>query len=443
VGVTKPIKTTETKLKRIAKLSVEDSQMEFKWLMPHFNDESLKECYRQIDGRRAVGADGVTKEEYGKSLDENIKFLISKMKAMNYRPQPVREVLIPKHDGRGGTRPLGISNFEDKLIQMMAAKVLNSIYDPNFHEFSFGFRPGRSCHDAIKSLSDDLHSNWCEVVIDVDLKNFFGSINHDLLLKCLRVKIKDDKFLRYIKRMLKSGVLRNNDLYCTEEGTTQGSIVSPILANIVAHYVIDEWFEKVAKKHTRKPVRMFRYADDLVICCQYTSDAYRVRKALQLRLEKFGLALNEDKTKLVRFSKLAARNGTKQETFDFLGFTFYIGRTLKGKSCVRVKTSRKRMKSKLVNVKVWMKANRHKGTMKELWDLFRIKLRGHIQYYGVSFNIHYVQRFIIRAEYLFFKWINRRGGRKRTSWTNFIKFINQYPPPKVVVCHNLLQWNCK
>ena len=162
MSVTKPNKTTATKLKRIASLSRGDSKLEFKWLMPHFNEGSLKECFRQINGRRSVGADGVTKKEYGRSVDEKIKSLVDRMKTMSYRPQPVREVLIPKHDSKGGTRPLGISNFEDKLIQMMASKVLNSIYDPIFHECSYGFRSGRSCHDAIKALSDDLHNNWCE-----------------------------------------------------------------------------------------------------------------------------------------------------------------------------------------------------------------------------------------------------------------------------------------
>ena len=440
MGETKPNKTMATKLKRIAELSGRDSSARFKWLMPHFNEESLKECYRQLDGRRAVGADGVTKEEYGQSLNGNVSSLVAKMKTMSYRPNPVREVLIPKHDGKGGVRPLGISNLEDKIVQMMASKVLNSIYDPVFHDCSFGFRPGRSCHDAIRSLSNYLHNNWVEVVIDVDLKNFFGSIDHDLLLKCLRVKVEDEKFLRYITRMLKSGVLKSGDLYRTEEGTPQGSIVSPVLANIVAHYVIDEWFEKVAKKYVRKPISMVRYADDLVICCQYTSDAHRVKRALKSRLAKFGLELNEDKTKFVKFSKHAASQGLKQQTFDFLGFTFYIGQTLRGKQCVRLKTSRKRMKSKIMKVKEWMKLNRHKGTTKELWDAFRIKLLGHIQYYGVSFNIHYVRRFVIRAEFIFFKWINRRGGRgKSISWRNFIKFINEYPPPDVKVCHNLLQ----
>lgn len=440
MGETKPNKSMETKLKRIAELSRENSQKEFKWLMPHFNEESLKECFKQLDGQKAVGENGITKREYGISLDANIKSLVGKMKTMSYKPGPVREVQIPKHDGKSGTRPLGISNLEDKIVQMMASKVLTSIYDPIFYDFSYGFRPGKSCHDAVRALSDYLHKNWVEVVIDVDLKNFFGSINHDLILKCLRRKICDEKFLRYIVRMLKSGVLKADGLYVTEEGTPQGSIVSPILANIVAHYVIDEWFEKIVKKHTRRAVSMVRYADDLVICCQYTSDAYRIRQALQRRLTKFGLQLNEDKTKLVKFSKQAASQGRKQETFDFLGFTIYVGKTRQGKCCIKVKTSRKRMKSKLVKVKEWMKKYRHKGTLKELWDIFRIKLKGHIQYYGVSFNIHYVQRFVIRAQYIFFKWVNRRGGRgKSINWGNFMKFINQYPPPKAVVCHSLIQ----
>ena len=275
MGITKPILKTETKLRRIAKLSREDSCAKFSWLMPHFNKESLLACFHQLNGSKAVGIDGVTKENYGKNLENNIDDLLSKMKSMSYRPGAVRRVMIPKDDGKGGPRPLGISNFEDKIIQLMASKILESIYEPIFNDKSYGFRPKRSCHTAIKALSDHLHNDWVESVLDVDLKNFFGTINHDKLLKILSLKIKDKTFLRYIMRMLKSGILTEEGLIKTEEGSPQGSIVSPILANIFAHYGIDEWVDKIVRKHCKRRIEIFRYCDDFVICCvnhqNYTS----------------------------------------------------------------------------------------------------------------------------------------------------------------------------
>ena len=265
-GETKPVKPTETKLRRIATLSGENSRMEFKFLMPHFNRMSLTGCFHELDGKKAVGADRKTKEDYGGNLDENISNLLSRMKAMAYLPAPVREVLIPKEDGK--KRPLGISNFEDKIVQLMMSKVLEAIYEPIFHDFSYGFRRGRNCHQAVKALQNHLFKNRTEVVIDIDLKNFFGSISHKKMMALLGMKVKDYRFYRYVARMLKAGVLSDGELKVSEEGTPQGSICSPILANMYAHYAIDEWFTHHVRPRVSPQTRMFRYADDLVICCQ-------------------------------------------------------------------------------------------------------------------------------------------------------------------------------
>ena len=419
-------------------LSNGDHRLEFKWLMPHFNRESLIECFHELDGKKAVGADGVTKEEYGRNLEGNIDDLLKRMRTMSYRPGPVREVLIPKDDGKGGCRPLGISNFEDKIVQLMASKVLEAIYEPVFYDCSYGFRPGRSCHMAIKSLSKYLHDNWVETVIDVDLKNFFGTIDHWKLIKILAMKIKDERFLRYITRMLKSGVLSDGGIIVTEEGSPQGSVVSPILANIFAHYALDDWINKIVKRHARRKVEVFRYCDDFVICCRYQSDAFRIRSALDKRMKRFSLVLNESKTKLVRFSKYAYSKGLRQGCFDFLGFNFYIGTTVKGNSCVKVKTSRKRFRSKLAKVKSWIKLNRHKATLKQLWDRFRVKLNGHIRYYGVSFNSRSIRNFLFKSVAIFHKWMNRRSGRRSLNWKKFLDFIKIFPLPKVHIYHSLL-----
>jgi RNA-directed DNA polymerase len=433
-GRTQPDSTTATKLKRIAQISRERPDAEFRWLMPHFNPASLSACFRQLDGKKAAGADGMSKNDYALGLDDRLEDLVKRMKGMSYRPGPVREVLIPKEGSEGGFRALGISNIEDKIVQSMAARILSAIYEPTFRNCSYGFRPGRSCHTAIKDLSTYLHRNTCEVVIDVDLRNYFGSIDHTILINILRERIKDEKFIRYIVRMLKAGVLRDGDLQITEEGSPQGSIASPILSNIFGHYAIDCWFEDTVKAHCRGQIAMFRYCDDIVICCQYRSDATRIRRALEGRLQKFSLTLNPTKTRIVDFDRRAFGRGVKQGTFDFLGFTFYLAHTRhKGNVTAKLKTSRHRLRSKLKKVNIWLRNNRHRWRLPELWRIFRIKLHGHIHYYGVSHNSEWVSTFLLRARRLFFKWINRRSQKRSLDWKQFGLFTQRHPMPRVKV----------
>jgi RNA-directed DNA polymerase len=436
-GETKPEKSTETKLTKIAQKSKENPRGEFNWLMPHFNRESLKECFNEIEGNKALGADGQTKEEYGRDLEKNIDELIEKMKTMSYRPGPVREVLIPKEGKKGKYRALGISNYEDKIVQLMMSKILNAMYEPIFQECSYGFRPGRSCHKAVKAVRQYLFLNDCEIVIDIDLKNFFGTINHEILVKILRMRIKDEKFIRYIIRMLKAGVLRNGELIMTEEGSPQGSIVSPILSNIYAHYIIDNWIEKVIKKAVRGKIELFRYCDDMVICCQYRQDAEAIKRALAKRLARYSLELNEEKTKLVTFSQREQSAGKKQGSFDFLGFTFYLGRSRKGNVTPKVKTSKVRMRSKLKKAKEWIRKYRSSKKMKPLWEKYVVKLSGHIRYYGVSFNTYSVDLFLFQARKLFFKWMNRRSQRKSMDWPQFTAFVTKHPLPAVKIYFSL------
>ncbi|MBP9727548.1 MAG: group II intron reverse transcriptase/maturase [Gammaproteobacteria bacterium] len=434
-GETKPITKTDTKLNRIAELSRGDSTMEFKWLMPHINKESLISCYHELDGKKAVGIDGVTKEQYGENLEGNIDKLICRMKTMSYRPQAAREVLIPKDGKPGATRPLAISAFEDKVVQLQVSKILEAIYEPIFRNCSYGFRPGRNCHLAVKDLFNHLWKG-SDTVIDVDLKNYFGTIQHETLLNFLRIKIKDERFIRYIARMLKAGIFKEGNFVVSEEGSGQGNIASPILSNIYAHYVLDTWLEDVVPAHTIKEVKSFRYADDQVICCKNSNDAMRVLKALKGRLNKYGLELNADKTKVVKFNKWDFPK-VKHQTFDYLGFTFYIRKSRKGYAHIAVKTSYKRLCSKLGKVKQWCKTNRHKGKLRALWDIFNAKIRGHIQYYGVTFNTRCVSKFVYQATRIFFKWINRRSQRKSMTWEQFQKFQKAFPQPKVKIRHAL------
>jgi RNA-directed DNA polymerase len=251
--------------------------------MHHIDEGSLRRCFDKLEGKKAVGIDGISKTEYGENLQANLKDLIERMKRMGYRPQAVRQVLIPKEGKPGATRALGIGCFEDKLVQGRVRELLESIYEPLFLDWSYGFRPGRSCHDAIEALHKHLYKEEVEVVIDVDLANFFGTIDHVLLKELLSKKIKDTKFLRYVSRMLKAGILAEGELTVSDEGVPQGSLCSPIFSNIVAHYVIDEWLDDTVRPLMRGEIKAFRYADDLIICCRHEEDGLRGTSSNSMR----------------------------------------------------------------------------------------------------------------------------------------------------------------
>lgn len=437
MGAAESQSITKTKLNRIALLSRQDLNRSFESLMHHFNEESLKECFHTLDGKKALGTDGIDKETYGKELDQNISKLIARMKAMAYRPGPVREVLIPKEGKPGATRPLGISGFEDKIVQKMMQQILESIYDPIFLRCSYGFRPGIGCHDAIKDLQHYLYEKPIQTVIDIDLKNFFGTIDHEIMENMLKDKIKDTKFMRYINRMFKAGVLSDGDLRMSDEGVPQGSCCSPVLANVFAHYVIDLWIEEIVKPRCKGEVRLFRYADDGIICCQYDEDAKRIREVLGKRLRKYKLELNEEKTKQVPFDKRLVDKGVEQGTFDFLGFTFYWGRSKTGKVIPKLRTKSKTMTSKLRKVKEWIKGIKDKAPLRVIWKTFVAKLRGHINYYGVSHNAENVTSFLNEATKTVFKWLNRRSQRKSFTWESFAKYKKTHPLPQVRIVHRL------
>ncbi len=433
----KPIWDTDTKLERVAWLSAKDPHKEFTALMHFYNEESLLKCFHKLDGKKAVGIDKVTKEHYGENLIRNLNNLLDRMKKMAYRPGNIREVLIEKEDKPGAYRPLGISNFEDKIIQMQTGKILENIYDPIFKDCSFGFRPGKSCHDAIKALHKFLFRNEIETVIDIDMANFFGTIDHKILEDFMRMKIKDPKFMRYIIRMFKAGILSDGELKITEEGVPQGSVCSPIMSNIYAHYVLDTWIEENVQPNCRGIVKLFRYADDAIICCEKEGDAKRILEVLDKRLAKFKLKLNKDKTKVVPFSVVKARQGIQQGTFDFLGFTFFFGKTRLGKWIPKVKTAKKRFVTKIKRVANWIKEKRNTIKLVPLWKTFCSKLRGHIQYYGVSFNFEYIKAFVEEAVRIFFKWINRRSQNPSMTWKKFDMFRTKYPLPALTIKHRL------
>jgi len=428
---------TETKLKRIAALSRANPEMVFSNLMHHFNEESLLACFKELDGKKAVGTDEIDKASYGNNLKENLQDLVGRLRRMAYIPGNVRQVQIPKEGKKGALRPLGISNFEDKLVQKMMQKILESIYDPLFHPDSYGFRLGRSCHDAIKELHAYLSIKSVETVIDIDLENYFGSISHQVAIDIISKKIGDPRIIRYLIRMFKSGILVDGELTVSEEGVVQGSCCSTIIANIVADEVICKWFEDTVKKCCEGEIKLIIYADDLVICCQYQKDAARIKLALSKRLQKFELKMNEGKTKLINFSKRKQKNGIDQETFDFLGFTFYIGKSRKGNYIIKLKTIGKRLKSKLKNVNNWAREIRNKSSLKQIMKSAKSKLMGHIQYYGVSHNFQWVETFVYHTRRILFKWLNRRSQKKSFNWDNFVLYLKQINFPETKICHKL------
>ena len=439
MGTPEPSNKTDTVLQRIAWLSATDAGKQFDCLMHLFNEESLAACFQALDGKKAVGVDGVTKADYGAELEVNLRQLVARMKRMGYRPGPVRRVLIPKDGSPGATRPLGISNVEDKLVQAMMQRILEAIYEPLFRDCSYGFRPGRGAHDAVRALHQHLYRHEVQSVIDVDLAGFFDSIEHGLLVEMVSAKVADQRFIRYLSRLLKAGVLLDGELRASEEGTPQGSICSPVLANIFAHGVIDVWFEDTVKRHCAGRVELFRYADDLVICCQYARDAERIRRALGQRLTQYGLALNEAKTRLVQFARPVNNGREQRAAFDFLGFTFYWGRSRKGYAIPKVKTSGKRLRSKLKRVTAWIRMMHSRRRLMAIWRVFCAKVRGHFRYYGVSFNTRALAVFVHQATRILYKWLNRRSQRRSFNWTTFAQFIAANPLPRPVIYHSLFE----
>ncbi len=391
-------------------------------LVHYFTVENLRLAYGEIEGSKAVGSDGITKKKYGENLDENLENLHQQMRKMAYRPADAKLILIPKPEGR--SRPIAISNFEDKLVQKVMANVLTALYDQTFHRFSFGFRPKRNAHGAIGYLYNKLRRHNLPWVVDVDLKDFFNTIDHKNLMEVLKIRISDSKLLRYIVRMLKAGILVEGHCRETTTGTPQGSIVSPILANIYLHHVLDEWFVKTIRPEAGG--KMVRYADDVVAAFASEDKAKEFVRRLEERLKEFGLSLNLDKTRIVFFD----RNHENKETFDFLGFTYYWGKSGTGfKGVLKVKTSMKALTKKIQNFVHWIKENRSRYKQALLMEKVIRKLRGHYQYYGVLWNRGKLYHFYHEVVRNLFRWLNRRSQKISYTWEGFKMLLKMKPLP--------------
>lgn len=431
----------ETKLQRIAEKARKDPSCKFTSLFHLMNVELLRGCFERLRKDAASGIDGITKEEYGKDLEANLTALVERLHRMSYIPQPVRRVYIPK-PGSTKQRPLGIPALEDKLVQAGLVRILEAIYEADFIDDSYGFRPGRGCHKALRALSQTVEKGMTHYIVEADIKGFFDNVEHDWLMEFLGHRIADKRVLRYVKRFLIAGVFEDGELRATDEGTPQGGIISPVLANIYLHYSLDLWFRKVFARRCEGLARLIRYADDFVVCFQKESDAMRFRAELEERLGKFGLEVAPEKTKVIEFGPLAemkaAVRDEKPQTFDFLGLTHYCGRDRYGKR-FRMKriTSRKKFKAKLHTMKDWLKKSRTEQTQ-GLMKTFAAKLRGHIAYYGVTDNIWGIGRYAFEARGLLFKWLNRRGKRGYLTWGKFKRFLQKYPLPIPRITVNLL-----
>ena len=422
-----------TKLHRIAEKARKEPSFKFTSLYHLMNEELLRGCFKRLRKDAAAGIDDETKETYAGNLDANLSDLIDRLHRMAYIPQAVRRTYIPK-PGSTKQRPLGIPCFEDKLVQAGMVRILNAVYEQDFIEDSYGFRPVRSCHKALRALSDTVENKRVNHIVEADIKGFFDNVNWEWLMKFLEHRIADKRMLRMVKRFLKAGVNEDGSITIPDEGTPQGGVISPLLANIYLHYALDLWFEKVYIKSCTGYARLIRYADDFIACFQTKADADRFRAELGERLGKFNLEVEPTKTRVIEFGRFAvenaARKGKTAETFDFLGLTHYCGRSRDGKS-FRMKrvTARKKFTAKIHAFKEWLMKSRTMKTA-ELWETAKTKLRGHFGYYGVTDNSSGIRRFAYEVTRLLYKWLNRRGKRGCLNWEKFAKMLTLFPLPQ-------------
>jgi len=390
---------------------------------------TLGRAYHRMRKDAAVGVDGVTKEQYGQDLEQNLRDLHERMKAKRYRHQPIRRVHIPKEGGK--TRPIGISAFEDKLVQDALREVLEAIYEQDFLDCSYGFRPKRSAHDAVRTLDRIVHRGEVSWILEADIVSFFDSLDRKKLKEMLGVRVADGSLMRLIGKCLQVGVLEGVELSTSESGTAQGSVLSPLLGNVYLHYVLDLWFEQEVKPRLRGRANLIRYADDFVIGFETEEDARRVMEVLGKRLGRYGLALHPDKTRLLPFRRPPAgqRSGKGPTTFDFLGFTFYWARTRKGRWGMTCKTRSASLRRFIGSVYDWCRRHRHLSIAVQHKALKR-RIQGHFNYFGVSGNFNSLLRVVEQAKRSWYKWLCRRSQRKRLTWERFADLLRDFPLPE-------------
>ena len=390
---------------------------------------ALERAYHRMRKDAAVGVDGITKEQYGQALETNLQDLHARLKAKRYRHQPIRRVYIPKEQGK--TRPIGISAFEDKLVQDAVREVLEAIYEQDFLDCSYGFRPGRSAHDAVRTLDRIVHRGEVSWILEADLVSFFDSLDRTKLAEMLEIRVADGSLLRLIGKCLQVGVLDGAELSAPETGTAQGSVLSPILGNVYLHYALDLWFETEVKPRLRGRATLIRYADDFVIGFEHEEDARRVMAVLGKRLGRFGLTLHPDKTRLLPFRRPPAgqKSGKGPASFDFLGFTLCWARSRRGRWGMACKTRRASLRRAIRSVTDWCHRHRHLPVRVQHAALTR-RLRGHFNYFGVSGNFRSLLLIVEAVKRAWYKWLCRRSQRTRLTWERFADLLDQLPLPR-------------
>ena len=395
-------------------------------LAHHIDEATLERVYRRLRRDAAVGVDGITVEHYGEQLAANLQALRARMKAGQYRHQPIRRVNIPKENGT--SRPIGISTVEDKIVQGAVRDVLEAIYEQDFFDSSYGFRPGRSAHDAIRELNRVITRGSANYIVEADIVSFFDSIDRTKLMEMLRDRIADETLMRLVGKCLNVGILDGERYLEANEGTAQGSSLSPLLGNVYLHHVLDVWYERVVRPRLKGRSALIRYADDFVLCFELADDAQQVWSVLEQRFGDFGLALHPKKTRSFRFQPPRDGDGKGSASFDFLGFTVHWQRGVTGTWRVALRTRKARIGRALQAVSDWCRRHRHKSIEEQRLALTR-KLNGHYNYFGVNGNSKALSRLYCEVQRIWRTWLNRRSQRARMTWKRFDELRRAHPLP--------------
>lgn len=414
-------------LLKVAERAKRDSNAQFSSLAHLIDEVALMRAFGRLRKDAAVGVDGISVEEYGRDLLTNIRALHTRMKAGQWRHQPIRRVHIPKEKGK--TRPIGISTVEDKIVQGALREVLEAVYEQDFMPCSYGCRPGRGAHDALRTLNGAIAKGEVNWILETDVRSFFDSVDRHKLVEVMRERVIDGALMRLVGKCLNVGILDGEELSDPGMGTAQGSILSPLLGNVFLHTVLDRWFEAVVSPRLRGRAVLVRYVDDLVIGFERRDDAERVMRVLPQRLGRFGLTPHPEKTRLVRFGWPPRGASSKgHATFDFLGFTFYWGRTRRGKWAPRLRTRGSRLRRSITAVAEWCRRHRH-HPVKEQRDALARRLVGHDAYYGVNGNFASLVVLRHTVKRVWFKWLRRRGDHGRMNWEGFSRMLDAFPLP--------------
>ena len=423
-----------THLERIGEKARNDPKLVFTTLYHHVTDvDNLRACYDALPGDRAVGVDGVTKAEYGHHLEANLRDLSERLKRMGYRPQPKRRSYIPKPGSEKG-RPLGISCFEDKIVELAVKRVLEPIYETVFEDSSYGYRPERNPHTCLDALGRTIQQKRIGHVVEADIRGFFDAVNHGWMVTFVQHRIGDPRIIRLIRRMLKGGILEDGLFTATEAGTPQGSILSPLLSNVYLHYVLDLWFSHKVRQQCQGEAYYFRFSDDFLACFQYQGEADAFLQQLPERLGRFGLELAAEKTQCIEFGRFAResahKGGEKPKEFTFLGFTHYCGKTKEGYFKVKRRTSRKKLGQSLRRFADWARRARQRERKGEMLRQAKVRVIGHLNYYAITDNSDQCHRYVYYATHILLKWLNRKSQRKAYTWSGFSHALEWIGWPK-------------